>query len=320
MITNIKASLVGMKYYGVTLEKAARALEEQPGLRRDPYNIHDSNAIAVYSGGMVLGHIDRKAAAIIAPLLDDGAGSQISIDTSRARLPGSIPVAVKIDRPIQKSVAPLVCEVGVVGIYRIFIKRYERCYIGQSINVQNRLEEHWDELSRGIHTNPELRRAWQAEGAAVFGAEVLEKAPRGLSGLALARWLVERERAWVTSFGGLRSTFNVKEPRIVLDDEARAALSRERLSYADELATLERTSAALSQGIYERRDRADDARRWIKDASGFWGWFASAEIKRHAELANRELPALQEKIRTLEENARKVNEKLHALKRHLFLA
>jgi hypothetical protein len=309
-----------MKYYSVALDEATRCLAQQPTLRREPHNIHDSNAVAVISGGKVLGHIDREAAAIIAPLLDDGASSQVSIDTLRAQSPGSIPVAVKIDRPLEKTQAPTVCEFGVFGIYRIFIKGYERCYIGQSVNVQNRLAEHWDELRRGIHLNPELRRAWRSEGAGAFQAELLERAPSRLGGLALARWLVDRERAWVESFGGLRNTINAEEPRIVLDDKARVALDQERRSCASELANLEKRSEALSQTIYERRDRADDARRWIKKASGFWGLFASAEIKRNAELAQRELPALREKISVLEDERRKVNDTLYALKRHLFLA
>ena len=53
---------------------------------------------------------------------------------------------------------------------------------------------------------------------------------------------------------------------------------------------------------------------------GFWGLFASAEIKRNAELAQRELPALREKISVLEDERRKVNDTLYALKRRLFLA
>ncbi|MBE5073369.1 hypothetical protein IM511_03495 [Erythrobacteraceae bacterium E2-1 Yellow Sea] len=319
-ITTVRASLVGMKYYGVALDEAARCLAQQATLRREPHNIHDRNAVAVVSSDKVLGHIDREAAAIIAPLLDDGASSQVSIDTLRARSPGSIPVAVKIDRPLEKSQAPTVCEFGVIGIYRIFIKGYERCYIGQSVNVQNRLAEHWDELRRGIHLNPELRRAWRSEGAAAFQAELLERAPGGLGGLALARWLVDRERTWVESFGGLRNTINAEEPRIVLDDKARVALDQERRNCASELADLEKRYEALSQAIYERRDRADDARRWIKESSGFWGLFASAEIKRNAELAQRELPALREKISVLEVERRKVNDTLYALKRRLFLA
>lgn len=72
-ITTVRASLVGTKYYGVSLDEAARCLAQHPVLRREPHNIHDSNAVAVISGGKMLGHIDREAAAIIAPLLDDGA-------------------------------------------------------------------------------------------------------------------------------------------------------------------------------------------------------------------------------------------------------
>lgn len=309
-----------MKYCGVARDEAARCLARQPTLRREPHNTDDSNAIVVISGGTILGFINREAAAIIAPLLDDGAGSQVSIDTLRTQSPGSIPVVVKIDRPLEEFRAPTVCEFGVVGIYRIFIKGYDRCYIGQSLNVQNRLAQHWDELRRGIHPNPELRRAWRSEGAAAFRAVLLETAPSGLGGLARARWLVERERAWVESFGGLRKTINAEEPRIVLDDEARTALDHERHRYAGELATLQNRSAVLSKLIHQERGHADDRRRWIEEASGFWGLFVSAEIKRNAKAAQWELPALMKKISLLDDERRKVDDTLYALKKHLFLA
>lgn len=319
-VTTVRASLVGMKYYGVSVEEAAQYLVRQPSLLREPHNVHDSNAVAVMAGGKKLGHIDREAAAIIAPLLEDGASSQVSIDTLRSKSAGSIPVAVKIDRPLERAQAPAVCELGVIGIYRISITGYDRCYIGQSVNVQNRLAEHWDELRRGIHQNPELRRAWRSEGAASFQAALLERAPGGLSGLGLARWLVEREREWIDKFGGLRNTINAEEPRIVLDDRAKVELDRERRSHEGELASLGRRSESLSEAIYRQRDRADDLRRWIKEVSGFWGLFASGETKRNADLAQRELPALREKISALEEERRKVNDTLYALKRRLFLA
>lgn len=319
-MTTVRAYLVGMKYYGIARDEAARCLARQPTLRREPDNDKDSNAIAVISSGKMLGFINRDAAAVIAPLLDDGADSQVSIDTRNTQWSESIPVVVKIDRPLKKVQAPKVCELGVVGIYRIFIKGYDRCYIGQSLNVQNRLAHHWDELSRGIHLNPELRRAWHSEGAAAFRAALLERAPSGLGGLARARWLVERERAWVETFGGLRNTINAEEPRIVLDDEASAELDHERRRYAAELANLERRTVVLSQLIHEQRDRADEMRRWLKEASEFWGLFASAEIKRNAKLAQRELPGLMEKTSVLEDERRNVSDTLYAIKRSLFLA
>ena len=194
-ITTVTASLVGMKYHGVSLDEATRCLAQHPSLRRGPHNVHDSNAIAVISGGKMLGHIDREAAAIIAPLLDEGAGSQVTIDLVKTKSPGSISVSVKLDRLLENSQAPTVCEFGVIGIYRISVKNYDRCYVEQSLNVLNRLAEHWDELRRGIHLNPELRRTWREKGADAFQAALPERAPGGLGGLgglALARWLVER--------------------------------------------------------------------------------------------------------------------------------
>ncbi|WP_411341758.1 HIRAN domain-containing protein [Sphingopyxis sp. J-6] len=318
-VTTIKASLVGMKYHGVGLDEAARCLTGQTNLRREPNNMHDKNAIAVVHKDRVLGHIDRASAAIIAPLIDDGASSQVSIDTLKQRSRGSIPVTVRIDGHLRSTTVPTICEVEAIGIYRIFIKDSDRCYIGQSVNIRNRIRQHWDELGRGTHLNSELRREWRSRNPADFLAEVLERAPSGLNGLELARWLVERERAWIDAFGGLQKTINVEEPKIVLDHDARSSLDIERRNHEQELRTLDDRAESLLAAILKASDRADVARRQIKEASVFWGIFASSEIKNKARVAQNELPEILENISMLQAERQKVNDILYGLRRRLFL-
>lgn len=312
--------MVGMTYHGISSGDAVRHLAGHPTLQREPHNSHDSNAVAIWSKGKMLGYINQEAAAIIAPLLDEGASSRVSHDTSRTKSARSIPVTVKIDRPLENIGVPTVCEPGVIGIYRISVRGYDRCYIGQSADVQHRLAEHWDELRRGIHQNPELRQLWRSHGATAFEATLLERAPESLGGLALARWLVERERAFIQEFGGLRNTINAKWPKIVLGDSDKAELQKERQKFAQELEVLQKKLDDLSQKLSEQRDRAELLLRWANEATGFWSIFASATTKRNADLAKTELPSLKEEVSTLESERRAVKGTLDALKRLLLLS
>ena len=154
-VTTIKASLVGMRYNRLSSAQALRYLAGNPELRRDRGNDHDDNAVAVISGSRMLGYIDRAAAAMIAPLLDEGATSQVTTDMSRSSTAVLVPLTVIIERVVAQSQVPRVCGSGVAGIYRIRGGRLTRSYIGQSLDVQTRIAQHWFALARGIHLNPE---------------------------------------------------------------------------------------------------------------------------------------------------------------------
>lgn len=48
-------------------------------LVRNPKNPYDSNAVEVRLGGMMLGHLAKEVAAVVAPNMDDGATYKASI-------------------------------------------------------------------------------------------------------------------------------------------------------------------------------------------------------------------------------------------------
>lgn len=318
-VTTIKASLVGMRYNGLSTAQALRHLAGSPELRRDRSNDHDDNAVAVMSGNKMLGYIDRVAAAMIAPLLDGGATSQVITDVSRPSTAVFVPLTVTIERDVARSEVPKACESGIAGIYRISVGGLTRSYVGQSLDVQNRIAEHWFSLARGIHPNPELQRIWRAEGPAAFRPKLQERAPKELAGFALAHWLVERERAWVENYGGLRNSINARWPQIVLDDRGRAELEQERRRCAGELTSLDREFSSLTRMIAEERERAGQLKQLIRGASGILALFVSMERKRKASLARRELPDLERRILALETETLRAQSALQDLQRQLHL-
>ncbi|HEX2413002.1 MAG TPA: HIRAN domain-containing protein [Solirubrobacteraceae bacterium] len=60
------------QHHADTLGSEAAAPGSPLGLRRDPANPHDANAIAVLAGGEQIGWVPRELAAEIAPELDAG--------------------------------------------------------------------------------------------------------------------------------------------------------------------------------------------------------------------------------------------------------
>lgn len=62
-----------------------------------------------------------------------------------------------------------------IGIYRILNKVNNKVYIGQSIDVENRLKQYKSCLNRGDHHNPHLQHSWDKYGEDVFEFGIITK-------------------------------------------------------------------------------------------------------------------------------------------------
>ncbi len=314
MRTTVSASVVGMKYYGFTPGEAREILRARPSLTREPQNSHDTNAIAVTIDGRTIGHIDRKSASILAPLLDSGATYEIEIGSVLGQ---SISAKVTVVRDAQPVAVPRVCGTGTVGIYAIWAG--DDPYVGQSIDVQNRLAQHWDELHRGIHQNPQLRRLWVDLGPARFSAKVVEVAPNLKKSLEIARWLHNRECHWIEKFGGLRRVINAAPPKPVLNETAKRELQSEREAARPTLKVLERKCTELSHEHEKLCSAIDNLGDVVTKATRFWGIFTSRETEIEAEAARQKIPVLQGKARKLIDERIALQGKIFEMKRHLFI-
>lgn len=76
------------------------------------------------------------------------------------------------------------------GIYQIINKANGKSYIGQSVNVEERMNEHLRELIKGTHGNKHLQSAFNKYGQESFSFSVLEKCP--------IKKLSEREIFWIS--------------------------------------------------------------------------------------------------------------------------
>ena len=82
------------------------------------------------------------------------------------------------------------------GIYKITNKRTGKSYIGQSQDIQKRLNQHKNELNRGDHHNPGLQRDFNMGDR--FDFEVIEYTP----------YLDEREKAYINHFNTFHNGYN----------------------------------------------------------------------------------------------------------------
>lgn len=61
------------------------------------------------------------------------------------------------------------------GIYKIYNKKTHQYYIGQSINVDNRLNQHKKELRKGKHINSKLQTAFNKYGEEAFDFAMIKE-------------------------------------------------------------------------------------------------------------------------------------------------
>lgn len=91
------------------------------------------------------------------------------------------------------------------GIYKITNILNNQVYIGQAINIQNRIREHKELLNRNCHTNNHLQRAWNLYGAKNFIFSVVE--------ICDEKMLTQKEQFWIDFYGGINSnkTYNQRD-------------------------------------------------------------------------------------------------------------
>jgi group I intron endonuclease len=78
----------------------------------------------------------------------------------------------------------------VAGVYWILNLVNGKVYIGSSVDVENRLQNHKKDLIAGNHRNPYLQRAWDKQpDSTLWNFEILEEVDE--------IWLRARESAWI---------------------------------------------------------------------------------------------------------------------------
>lgn len=90
----------------------------------------------------------------------------------------------------------------VSGIYLVFCTGNQKVYIGQSVNIYNRISQHTSKLRKNIHPNPYLQRAFIKYGPESFYFTILEQ-------VIGKNELTDAEIKWIKVYNSLQDGFNV---------------------------------------------------------------------------------------------------------------
>lgn len=75
------------------------------------------------------------------------------------------------------------------GIYKITCTVNSKIYIGSSVNILKRWQNHKSDLNKGKHHSPHLQRAWDKYGESAFQIDVVE--------LVNVDFLEQKEQEWI---------------------------------------------------------------------------------------------------------------------------
>lgn len=90
------------------------------------------------------------------------------------------------------------------GIYLIICRKTNKVYIGQSVHLSTRIDQHFAALKRGHHTNKAMQRDYKKYSSS-FDWQVLEIVPIDKLG--------EREKYWIDHYHALNKNYGYnKQP------------------------------------------------------------------------------------------------------------
>lgn len=293
---SFSASLVGIKYQNPPFNVYETIKSESISLRRDKNNQHDLNAVEVVIRGYKVGFVDRESASIFAPLLDSNYSSQVTpkkIDSNlksiKIDVSFFIPEVSVISKPVLASVA---------GIYEISVNKREYVYIGQSIDIKNRISTHWDELQFNAHKNKKLQSLWNTRGSSLFEASVVEVAPIEIkSELARQRWLAEREIYWIKLSREMHNCINVLDGEFVPTKNAVKEFEREEKQFIKEhdekmrekkealktkLNQADLAYIACHKRVGELEAKLKEMTFFVRSNTGIWGFLTGAKHRARA--------------------------------------
>ena len=165
------------------------------------------------------------------------------------------------------------------GIYRIRNLENDKCYVGQSVNVEDRWQGnrgHLAALRNKWHSNTKLQNAWNKHGEESFAFEILQECDRAN--------LSHLEAFWITKLDSVYNGYNIKLMyleedsvcyRFTADTRLKMSFSASRRK-ALGLKQTERTKCKISSKM---KNRVFSEEHKLKISAGNQGKVRSEEFK-----------------------------------------
>lgn len=91
------------------------------------------------------------------------------------------------------------------GIYRIINKNNDKCYVGSTINFENRWSRHLKDLENQNHSSIKLQRSYNKHGKNSFYFEIIEEIPYE------KEIIIERENFYIKKFNSKINGYNIAD-------------------------------------------------------------------------------------------------------------
>ncbi len=90
------------------------------------------------------------------------------------------------------------------GVYKITCLKNNKVYVGQSLDINRRLNQHYNSLNSLVHRHhsEDLQEDWDKYGEGCFIADIIEECP--------PQKLEEREKYWIDFYKSDEEGYNVR--------------------------------------------------------------------------------------------------------------
>lgn len=217
----MKVNIVGMRHVGITADKIQNIATNTISFTKEPTNPHDKFAIQCWAGNKRVGYIEASKSEKLSKMLDqikEYSAKILDYDEYK------INIIISFDSPREPEKFEKIPDGDAAGIYRIRFKyRGEYySYIGQSVNINKRLQAHYSELQNSDHHNEILQSAWLIDNKS-FEHSIVERASNVLNGLDRQLFLFQRELHYIAT---TTPTANRIDADLVLTKESRDELGK----------------------------------------------------------------------------------------------
>lgn len=328
-IKNIECHIVGMKYQKINLSLADSIRKAPITLVLEPENPHDPNAIAALLLEQKIGYLNKDAAERLTPIIRAGRLRSVNLINFEDGSP-SIKISVGIDIGETSPVPRFKSDGKIVGIYNIIVDdrggNQTFTYVGQSVDVNKRLESHWRELQSLSHTNRHLQSLWNKLGAESFKAKIIEVISIEFENeLERQRWLAKREAYHINVHkNGDSICVNIMDAEIVKTPNSKKLYELELKKYDE---TIKRVRKEISVEINfteeirgnlykEKRlllNNNVELKKYISQNSGIRGIFKTVDTVK-LDKAKRDFSNAVSRINIIDKELNSIIERLTALK------
>lgn len=158
-------------------------------------------------------------------------------------------------------------DLNTSGIYAIRNSTNDKVYVGSSVNMHRRSNQHFNDLRNNRHHNNHLQNAWNKYGENSFDFEVLEYVEENQ--------LIEKEKIWLDEFP--KECFNLME--VVEKDFRHSIETKEKISKGNK-------GKIVSKETRKRLGLANK-RRFARDKHPMLGKSPSIETRKKISNANK---------------------------------